>query len=351
MARFFLTTLIETSSQTKVVMAFAALSSVAVAARAGELPLESANSRSRYLMGTVCEVVVDGDAAAAVAAFDEITRVERLLSTWEATSELSKLNASGAATLSEELYTLLTVAMTSARETGGAFNPLVGPLVALWKSREDGAVPPREATARVLPLLSLDAPSFDDASRRVTLPPGASFEEGGFGKGYALDRAASALASAGVTSFMIDFGGQLMVRSHKPMEVAIASPERRDEIALLLTLRDGSLSTTSGSEKAFVAGGERYSHILDPRDGSALPPRGSVSVVSASATEADILSTALYVMGPVDGLEWANDHGVAAIFIVPSTEGWDVSFSKPVSNSGLAVRTARAEFKKREEPK
>ena len=329
-------------------MALAALSTIAVASRAAELPLDSASSRSRYLMGTVCEVVVDGDLEAAEAAFAEIARVEQLLSTWRDSSELSRLNQSHGASVSVELYTLLGEAIRLAQMTEGAFNPLAGPLVELWKSRGEGVVPTSGEIDRVLPLLALDGPRFDSASRRIALPTGASFEEGGFGKGYALDLAAASLESAGAASFTIDFGGQLVIRSEKPVEVAIASPGRRDEIAIVLSISSGSLSTSSGSEKFFVVDGESYSHLLDPRDGRALPPRGSVSVVSERAMEADVLSTALYVMGPAEGLAWANAHDVAAVFIVPASTGWDVTLSKQATTTGLAVRAVRPDFNLKE---
>jgi thiamine biosynthesis lipoprotein len=234
--------------------------------------------------------------------------------------------------------------MRQAGETGGAFNPLVGPLVELWATRDEGAIPAPADIAKALKLVDTSAPRFDAPSRRISLPPGVAFEEGGFGKGYALDRAAAVLSASVADDFLIDFGGQLMLRSRKPIEVAIAHPERRVEPAVLLTMTSGSLSTSSGSEKAFVVDGERFSHILDPRDGRALPPRGSVSVVSQSAFEADVLSTALYVMGPDEGLDWANAHGAAAIFIVPSDAGWQFLLSDKAITSGLAARAAATEF-------
>jgi thiamine biosynthesis lipoprotein len=131
------------------------------------------------------------------------------------------------------------------------------------------------------------------------------------------------------------------------MEVAIANPARRDVPALLLTMTSGSLSTSSGSEKTFVVDGEHFSHLLDPRSGRALPPRGSASVVAKSAFEADLVSTALYVMGPEEGLAWANAHDVSAIFIVPAAAGWEYLLSDRSTRSGLAVRSAGAEIKPR----
>lgn len=330
-------------------MALAAASAISVSVGAAGLPLESAASRSRFLMGTVCEIVVDTDPESTDAAFAEIARVEELISTWREGSELSRLNRSRDAVVSPELFTLLSASMRHAATTGGAFNPLVGPLVQLWTTREHGNVPAPSAIAKVMPLVDLAGPRLDAASRRITLPQGVAFEEGGFGKGYALDRAAAELSSAGARDFLIDFGGQLMMRSRTPMEVAIANPERRDEPAVLISMTSGSLSTSSGSEKTFVVDGERFSHILDPRYGRALPPRGSVSVVSSNAFEADLLSTALYVMGPREGLAWANAHGVAAIFIVPSAAGWKFLLSDESITSGLSARAAGPGFIKEED--
>jgi len=107
---------------------------------------------------------------------------------------------------------------------------------------------------------------------------------------------------------MIDFGGQLIVRGSR--DVAIADPADRDKPVLALTIANASLSTSSGSEKP--------GHIFDPRTGEAVPSRGSVSVIADDALTADILSTALFVMGEDEGLRWADANGVAAIFINPT---------------------------------
>lgn len=253
--------------------------------------------RARYLMGTVCEVAVGGAGAerAIEAAFAEAERVEAMLSTWLPASELSRVNR-GEAEPSPELAMLLARASDWSRRTAGAFDPRVGDLVALWRVREEGAIPDAEALARALP-----------ANAR---PP--RVEEGAFGKGYALDRMLTAIGRPA----MIDFGGQIAVRGS--VVVSIADPVDRDRPVATFTLRDGSVSTTSGSEKTFLAGGRRLSHIIDPRHGQALPPRGSVSVIADEALTADILSTALYVMGEDDGLRWADANDVAAVFINPS---------------------------------
>lgn len=250
--------------------------------------------RARYLMGTVCEVAVNGspDAATEIeSAFAEAQRIESMLSTWTETSELARLNRNGAAVVSAELGDLLKRVEEWSRKTNGTFDPRIGRLIEVWNVRGEGAMPPAAAVERA------------KADR-------TQWEEGAFGKGYALDRMLQSLDAA---EAMVNFGGQLAVRG--TVEATIADPRDRDHPVVSLTLEDESLSTTSGSEKTFVAGGERLSHIIDPGSGRPLPPRGSVSVVHQSALAADILSTALYVMGVEEGLAWADAHRIVAIFI------------------------------------
>lgn len=251
----------------------------------------SVTHRARFLMGTVCEVAVASEAEAE-AAFDEARRIESFLSTWNDHSELSRVNR-GEATAGSELRALLDTTSGWQQRTGGAFNPRVRGLVEVWKTRADGTLPSPQAIAAAL--------------------RDPRFEEGAFGKGYAIDRMLARIESPAA---VIDFGGQLAVRGS--MRVTIADPERRDRAVLALTLANASLSTTSGSEKTFTAGGRTFSHLLDPRSGEALPPRGSVSVIAKDALTADILSTALYVMGEDEGLRWADANAVAAIYIHPN---------------------------------
>ena len=242
---------------------------------------------ARFLMGTICEISAPNESQIA-AAFDEAARVERMMSTWRADSELST------GRYSPELKSLIGRVEEWRDKTGGAFEPRIRPLIDAWKTRGDGAVPDRAAIdAALAKIRSGDAP----------------IEEGGFGKGYALDRMLAKIDGDAV----LNFGGQILVRGTAP--VTIADPNHRDRAIVALTIHDASLSTSSGSEKTFVVHGRRFTHIIDPRTGEALPPRGSVSVIASTATEADILSTALYVMGPSEGVRWADAHGVAALFI------------------------------------
>jgi thiamine biosynthesis lipoprotein len=254
------------------------------------VPTEAAvTQRARYLMGTVCEIAVESAHEGTIEnAFAEAKRIESMLSTWTDASELARVNR-GEAQPSQELRALLDQAETWSKKTNRAFDPRIKSLIDVWKTRDEGALPLREV--------------ITEAMQRTEI------EEGAFGKGYALDRMLALIPG----NVMIDFGGQLAIRGE--LRVSIADPTNREKPVVAFTMRDGSLSTSSGSEKTFEVAGRRFSHILDPRTGDALPPRGSVSVISDDALTADILSTALYVMGEDEGLRWAADHGVAAIFI------------------------------------
>lgn len=260
------------------------------------VPLTQAEviQRGRYLMGTVCEVAA-ARPEQIERAFAEAKRIEGMLSTWTGDSELARVNR-GEIEPSDELNTLLSQALQWSKRTDRAFDPRIKPLIDLWKTREEGTLPAPAAIAR--------AREAAGATRQ--------FEEGGFGKGYALDRMLALIDG----DALINFGGQVIVRGTH--EVTVADPADRRKPAIAFTIENASLSTSSGSENTFEVDGRRFSHILDPRTGEALPPRGSVSVISKDALTADVLSTALYVMGEDDGVRWADAHGVAAIFINPS---------------------------------
>jgi len=287
-------------------------------------PPADAVTRARYLMGTVCEITAD-DLPDSDAAFDEAARVESMLSTWRDDSELARLNRGEISRVSAELYQLLADAMSYAHATGGAFDPLIRPLVDAWRTRADGRVPSRDARAQAAARCALANATFADGA--IALANGAQFEEGGFGKGYALGKM---LAVTRGSHAILNFGGQLAVRGSEV--VTIAHPLHRERPYLSLVLRDASLSTTSGAEKSFFVDGRRFSHIIDPATGEALPPRGSVSVIDRSPLAADALSTALYVMGPERGLAWARAHDVTAIFI---SESGEITTSRPIE--GLAA--------------
>jgi FAD:protein FMN transferase len=269
--------------------------------------------RSVYAMGTQLDLHVEGERPeqllqATEAAVREVERIEAAGSTWRKDSAWSRFNhAQGAVyPLGQEWTRLLAMVLEWNRRTEGAFDPVLGALIQVWGTRNGGRVPSaaelkaaREASGASLLWLNADT---GDAQLRH---PGASLEEGGFLKGYALDRMAEELRRAGVSAAVLNFGGQILAfgRRHR---VGIAAPEARHRAGLDLWIRDASLSSSGTSEHG--------RHILDPASGERCPAWGSVSVVADDGLTADILSTALFVMGPARGMRWADANGVAAVF-------------------------------------
>ncbi len=202
-----------------------------------------------------------------------------------------------------------------------AFDPAVGTLIDAWGLRTGGRIPSGEELERARKNAGMRRFAFDPKACTITRQADAWIDSGAFGKGEALDRALRAQEHDGAIPWMIDLGGQLAVHGRlpgsEPWTAYVPHPERRGDPFLALEFESGSFATSGGSERDSATAGGRVGHILDPRSGRPAAFRGSVTVLHQSALAADILSTALYVMGPEQGLKWANARGLAACFLVP----------------------------------
>jgi thiamine biosynthesis lipoprotein len=128
----------------------------------------------------------------------------------------------------------------------------------------------------------------------------------------------------GDAPWMIDLGGQVAVNhdgSGTGWLIDIAHPQVRERAHLTAIVRRGSLATSGGSERDLIVQGVRVGHILDPRTGRPAPFDGSVTVWHPRALVADILSTALFVMGPDAGLPWARALGLSVCYLIPEASG------------------------------
>ena len=288
------------------------------------LPVE----RSVYLMGTVATLAVDAaDRAAGLRQLERMVRVvetaEAELSTWRADSVLGRLNRHA---VGETMHVTGAVCDLFERvgswhdATGGAFDPAIGSLIEAWNLRGEGRQPDDatlQAARRNAGWEHLTVGLGGAAECAITRTADVTLDAGAFGKGEAIDRVRRA-EGAEADAWMIDFGGQVAVAGAS-WPVAIAHPVRRNEAALDITLSEGSLATSGGSESDLtLPDGTRIGHILDPRTGRPAPARQpfSVSVWHERALDADILSTALYVMGPEEGIAWAEARGIAACFLL-----------------------------------
>ncbi|MDQ2969738.1 MAG: FAD:protein FMN transferase [Acidobacteriota bacterium] len=285
-------------------------------------PPEARVLRAQYRMGTVLEIDAVGAYLArteeAVAnAFAAVGSVETRLSNWKPDSELSRANRRAArapVALSPATFRSLSAAFDLAAESEGAFDPTVG-AVTEGLELTGGPVAPERAAAGAA-AVGYRFARLEPAGRTLAFErPGVSIDSGAFGKGEALDRAAAALRRGGVEAARLNFGGQILVfgtatpagRRHRYRRLAVAAPDLSGRIARGIVAGDGSLSTSGEAEKP--------GHLIDPRTGRAAAFHGSASVVADTALRADALSTALFVLGPEEGVAFADRRGIAALFL------------------------------------
>ncbi len=284
-------------------------------------------TRDIILMGTHCSLTIFASGrASSVDQLELLIRAledaELELSTWREGSRLSALNRQpvGISFHAEPaLCRLFSELLYWHAETGGAFDPGIGRLLEAWGVRSEGRIPSglelREARLRS----GMRRYTADVSSCRITRLQDVLLDCGAFGKGEALDRLRSASRLRGIDSWIVNLGGQIAAQGSPPgtdgWDVSIAHPMRRGEPALKIFMNSGSLATSGGSERDLEVENRRVSHILDARTGYPVTFAGSVSVWHEKALIADILSTALYVMGPKEGLPWAESRNLAVCYL------------------------------------
>lgn len=279
----------------------------------------------------------------------EIDRLSRVLSGYDAASEFSKWAAGGGGRVSAELAEVLALWDRWSAETGGALNPAVETASRLWRR---GVVP--DAASLATAVAAMRGPHWewaDGVPRRVGSAP---LRLNSFTKSWILERAAAAaMRSGAVDGLMLNVGGDVVVRGELEERVAVANPRDDAENALPLgTLRARNLAVaTSGDyRRGFDAGGQHYSHIIDPR--TAWPVSGvmSATVVSPDAVEAGALATAFNVLSPAESARLAERHPRAEYLLMAAngerftSRGWAALFAPAAAVEGPAVADVLVTF-------
>jgi len=335
---------------------------------------------TRDVMGTWATVTLitgSGERAVAAsdAAFAALDSVGALMNPrWE-TSEIFALNERGArepVPLSQPTLTVLAQSLQMAALSDGAFDVTVGPLIALWQEHgRQGSLPPDEEIAAALALVGPDQVALDPAAGTATLrTPGVRVDLGGIAKGYAIDRAIEAIRHAGVESAIVEVGGDLRCIGSIPAALIGRDAElpmrtmrnrsikerpagerqdgrpvvfqglRRSGAAPLddprpwplgvqdpfaerimgrIRVGEGAVATSGHYRRFVTIGGQRFSHILDPRNGRPVTDPASVTVVAGTALLADGLATAIAVLGLERGLSFAESLPNVEALIVAGT--------------------------------
>lgn len=264
-------------------------------------------SRSRLLMGTTLDITAYGNGTAFLdrainAAFEEVSRIESLISTFIPNSELSLLNSRGAkeiVTLSPEVYELLVRCRDITLESEGVFDVTASPLIQLWSRAESSQRrPSSDALIDARRNVGIRHVQFlGDHQIRFTRD-GISINLGAIGKGYAMDRAAMSLKNHGIRRALLNFGGQLLAMNPPPgrtgWTVWIRHPS--EEMATLgrVLLANQALATSADYERGIVIDGQVYSHIIDARSGNPANALACATVLASTGEEADAWSTALF---------------------------------------------------------
>jgi FAD:protein FMN transferase len=312
------------------------------ASAAGPFPPQASSqlvevARESYLMGTIATLVTY-----ATTRDEGMQRLERMLgqleateadlSTWRDDTPLAVLNrvpVGVRALVSPSFCDLFTTLNEWYRETSGAFDPGLGALISAWGIRGTAHRPEPDVLAAARRRSGWKHVSFDSKACVLTRKQPVELEEGAFGKGEALDRARALVAGSdgNALAWMIDLGGQVAAGGAPPgrrgWAVEIAHPVHRDRAVAEVVLLSGSIATSGGSERDQHVGSKRVGHILDPRTGLPASFDGSVVVWHERALVADVLSTALYVMGPEEGLAWASTRGIAVCYLTPDSGAAD----------------------------
>lgn len=242
--------------------------------------------------------------------FAEIDRVDSLMSRYIETSEanrLERLAADGPTTCSLEMARVLARSQKFAYSSDGAFDITIGALTRLWNF-PDVEVPP--AAARIDSALALTGyRTLQLEGRQVRLSrPGVRLDLGGSAKGFAVDQAVELLRQRGIERGLIEAGGDIRYWGQKPdgreWRFGIQHPQDRNLFISVEDLGLNAIATSGDYEQYFDYEGKRYHHILDPTTGYPGTKAISATAWAGSALDADILSTALFILGPERGLDW-----------------------------------------------
>ncbi len=262
-------------------------------------------------------------------AIDErLVEINNLMSTYIESSELSRFNSNDSLEpmpISRETAVVVSASLELAKDSGGAFDPTVGPLVDIWGFGPKGqrTRPPSDdeiADAREVvgyEMIELDAtsPSLSRTNAGVELNLSA------IAKGYGVDAICELLEASGVDAYMVEIGGEVRVRGKKPdgsaWKLGVERPDEQGRSAShILKLTTGALATSGDYRNFFEYEGQRYSHTINPATGRPVTHSlATVSVYTSDCMSADGLATTLLVLGPDDGYNWAEERRIAALFV------------------------------------
>ncbi len=265
----------------------------------------------------------------------EAEGLEALLSVTDEDSEIARLNKAGSAALSPETAAVLSRALELCRETEGALDISVYPIVRAWGFTTGQYRVPEKGELDAL-LEKVDHTKIRLEGPDAALPAGMALDLGAVAKGWAGDRMADTLRAAGVSSALLDLGGNIQTVGRKPdgslWRIAVKDPDGTGTLGVL-SVEDSAVVTSGGYERYFTGeDGAVYWHIMDPKTGSsARSGLTSVTVTGPEGARCDALSTALFVMGAERAADfWRAKRDFGMILV---TEAGKVLYTQDLADS------------------
>jgi len=286
--------------------------------------------RTRFLMDTYCtmKVPVQGDIwtqetvdKAINRAFERMEQIDRKFNILNTDSPLYHFNNEGTPITDTEIINVINIAQQISRESDGAFDITIEPLVKQWGFfTENPRLPRKEEIQKTLKQIGWRHLVIKDGTVTKDLPD-LHIDLGGIAKGYGLSEAVKNLKDQGINSALLEAGGQVHAFGYidgNPWTVGIRNPRGNGYIAGLAAVDETDISTSGDYERFFEKDGVRYHHILDPKTGYPAREMMSISVIAADPTLADAWSTAFFIMGPEKAVKLADQKSDMEIIVVDS---------------------------------
>jgi FAD:protein FMN transferase len=263
----------------------------------------------------------------------ELELVNDLMSTYRPESELMRFNRhndSSAFKLSEQTRKVVAEALRIGEETNGVLDVTVGPLVELWGFGARGRIehaPDPVVIDKTKALVGIDKLLLTEQGL-VKTEPNLAVDLSPIAKGYGVDQVAMILEQHGIVSYLVEIGGEMRLKGEKPEQqrwkIAVEKPVSEERaVQRIIVPGDMGVATSGDYRNYFEEQGVRYSHLLDPRSGRPISNRTvSVTVLHPSCMTADGYATALNVMTAEEAISFADQHGIAALLVVKTDEGF-----------------------------
>ncbi len=288
--------------------------------------------RTQFLMGTLVEITVremdfEKAQSALSSAFEEIQRLEKLMSTHLADSEISRLNdlagGKSSLTLSPEVLEVIRRGIYWGNKTNGTLDISIEPVSRLWHFDNDTpSIPSTQALTEAARLVDFREIEIVESNVRLK-QQGMSLHLGAIAKGYAVDRAMGILEKNGIRHALINAGGDLKVlgerKDGQPWKIGLQHPRQPEKMIASFTLSHKAVATSGDYQKYFIKDESRYHHILNPKNGMPAKKMISCTIIAETVMDADALATAVFVLGPENGMALVESlDGVEGMMVTES---------------------------------